>query len=98
VSYILWRARYFPFGDKYITSYPCSTPVRGDDIESFPIFSGELLGASISAGIEKVTVIKLSSLVHFSPFTTTHNQAIAFIAFRCDRGSCFSARLSDSKN
>jgi hypothetical protein len=29
----------------------------------------------------KVTVIELSSLVHFSPLSATHNQAIAFIAF-----------------
>ncbi len=80
MSYIVWRAKYFPFRGEYIASYPGSTPVKGDDIESFPIFSGELLEAYISAGIVKVTVIELSPLVHFSPFTTTHNQAIAFIA------------------
>jgi len=45
-----------------------SVPIRGEYIESFHIFSGELLGASICAGIVKVTVIELSSLVHLFAF------------------------------
>lgn len=45
----------------YIASYLYITLVRGDYIESFLIFSGKFLGASISAGIVKVTIIQLSS-------------------------------------